>query len=83
MLRDGEWDAVRGIVDDIIGHRRRRQAKALNVDTKFLHNTPPMTPSSRPQNPQQNEAKVHGEGRLRPDVAFVEPDYINYPAAEG
>lgn len=38
MQRDGDWDAVRGIVDDIMD-TVEVVSEALNVDTKFLHNT--------------------------------------------
>ena len=38
MLRDGEWDAVHGIADDIMD-TVDVASEAMNVDTKLLHNT--------------------------------------------
>ena len=84
MLRDGEWDAVRGIVDDIMD-TVDVVSEALNVDTKFLHNTSTddaVIQTSKTLN--KNEAKEFmAKVASDPDVASVEPDYINYPAAEG
>ena len=84
MLRDGEWDAVRGIVDDIMD-TVEVVSEALNVDTKFLHNTSTddaVIQTSKTLN--KNEAKEFmAKVASDPDVASVEPDYINYPAAEG
>lgn len=84
MLRDGDWDAVRGIVDDIMD-TVDVVSEALNVDTKFLHNTSTddaVIQTSKTLN--KNEAKEFMEKVASdPDVASVEPDYINYPAAEG
>lgn len=84
MLRDGDWDAVRGIVDDIMD-TVDVVSEALNVDTKFLHNTSTddaVIQTSKTLNKNEAQefmAKVASD----PDVASVEPDYINYPAAEG
>ena len=84
MLRDGDWDAVRGIVDDIMD-TVSVVSEALNVDTKFLHNTSTddaVIQTSKTLNKNEAQefmAKVASD----PDVASVEPDYINYPAAEG
>lgn len=84
MLRDGDWDAVRGIVDDIMD-TVGVVSEALNVDTKFLHNTSTddaVIQTSKTLNKNEAQefmAKVASD----PDVASVEPDYINYPAAEG
>lgn len=84
MLRDGDWDAVRGIVDDIMDTVGIVN-EALNVDTKFLHNTSTddaVIQTSKTLNKNEAQefmAKVASD----PDVASVEPDYINYPAAEG
>lgn len=84
MLRDGDWDAVRGIVDDIMD-TVDVVSEALNVDTKFLHNTSTddaVIQTSKTLN--KNEAKEFmAKVASDPDVASVEPDYINYPAAEG
>ena len=84
MLRDGDWDAVRGIVDDIMD-TIGVVSEALNVDTKFLHNTSTddaVIQTSKTLN--KNEAKEFmAKVASDPDVASVEPDYINYPAAEG
>ena len=84
MQRDGDWDAVRGIVDDIMD-TVDVVSEALNVDTKFLHNTSTddaVIQTSKTLN--KNEAKEFMEKVASdPDVASVEPDYINYPAAEG
>lgn len=84
MLRDGDWDAVRGIVDDIMD-TVGVVSEALNVDTKFLHNTSTddaVIQTSKTLN--KNEAKEFmAKVASDPDVASVEPDYINYPAAEG
>ena len=81
MLRDGEWDAVRGIVDDIMD-TVDVVSEALNVDTKFLHNTSTddaVIQTSKTLN--KNEAKEFmAKVASDPDVASVEPDYINYPA---
>ena len=84
MQRDGDWDAVRGIVDDIMD-TVDVVSEALNVDTKFLHNTSTddaVIQTSKTLNKTEAKefmAKVASD----PDVASVEPDYINYPAAEG
>ena len=84
MLRDGDWDAVRGIVDDIMD-TVDVVSEAMNVDTKFLHNTSTddaVIQTSKTLNKNEAQefmAKVASD----PDVASVEPDYINYPAAEG
>ena len=84
MLRDGDWDAVRGIVDDIMDTVGIVN-EAMNVDTKFLHNTSTddaVIQTSKTLNKNEAQefmAKVASD----PDVASVEPDYINYPAAEG
>lgn len=84
MLRDGDWDAIRGIVDDIMD-TVDVVSEALNVDTKFLHNTSTddaVIQTSKTLNKNEAQefmAKVASD----PDVASVEPDYINYPAAEG
>lgn len=84
MLRDGDWDAVRGIVDDIMD-TVGVVSEAMNVDTKFLHNTSTddaVIQTSKTLNKNEAQefmAKVASD----PDVASVEPDYINYPAAEG
>ncbi len=84
MLRDGDWDAVRGIVDDIMD-TVGVVSEALNVDTKFLHNTSTddaVIQTSKTLNKNEAQefmAKVASD----PDVAAVEPDYISYPAAEG
>ena len=84
MLRDGDWDAVRGIVDDIMD-TVDVVSEAMNVDTKFLHNTSTddaIIQTSKTLNKNEAQefmAKVASD----PDVASVEPDYINYPAAEG
>lgn len=84
MQRDGDWDAVRGIVDDIMD-TVEVVSEALNVDTKFLHNTSTddaVIQTSKTLN--KNEAKEFmAKVASDPDVASVEPDYINYPAAEG
>lgn len=84
MQRDGDWDAVRGIVDDIMD-TVDVVSEALNVDTKFLHNTSTddaVIQTSKTLN--KNEAKEFmAKVASDPDVASVEPDYINYPAAEG
>ncbi|MEZ7669019.1 S8 family peptidase [Rothia sp. 27098_8_27] len=84
MQRDGDWDAVRGIVDDIMD-TVEVVSEALNVDTKFLHNTSTddaVIQTSKTLN--KNEAKEFmSKVASDPDVASVEPDYINYPAAEG
>lgn len=84
MLRDGDWDAIRGIVDDIMD-TVDVVSEAMNVDTKFLHNTSTddaVIQTSKTLN--KNEAKEFMEKVASdPDVASVEPDYINYPAAEG
>lgn len=84
MLRDGDWDAVRGIVDDIMD-TVGVVSEAMNVDTKFLHNT--STDDAVIQTSKtltKNEAKEFmAKVASDPDVASVEPDYINYPAAEG
>ena len=84
MQRDGDWDAVRGIVDDIMD-TVEVVSEALNVDTKFLHNTSTddaVIQASKTLN--KNEAKEFmAKVASDPDVASVEPDYINYPAAEG
>ena len=84
MLRDGDWDAVRGIVDDIMD-TVDVVSEAMNVDTKFLHNTSTddaVIQTSKTLN--KNEAKEFmAKVASDPDVASVEPDYINYPAAEG
>lgn len=84
MQRDGDWDAVRGIVDDIMD-TVEVVSEALNVDTKFLHNTSTddaVIQTSKTLN--KNEAKEFmAKIASDPDVASVEPDYINYPAAEG
>ena len=84
MLRDGDWDAVRGIVDDIMD-TVDVVSEAMDVDTKFLHNTSTddaVIQTSKTLN--KNEAKEFmAKVASDPDVASVEPDYINYPAAEG
>lgn len=84
MLRDGDWDAVHGIVDDIMD-TVDVVSEAMNVDTKFLHNT--STDDAVIQTSKtltKNEAKEFmAKVASDPDVASVEPDYINYPAAEG
>ena len=84
MLRDGDWDAIRGIVDDIMD-TVDVVSEAMNVDTKFLHNTSTddaVIQTSKTLN--KNEAKEFmAKVASDPDVASVEPDYINYPAAEG
>lgn len=84
MLRDGDWDAVRGIVDDIMD-TVDVVSEAMDVDTKFLHNTSTddaVIQTSKTLN--KNEAKdFMAKVASDPDVASVEPDYINYPAAEG
>ena len=84
MLRDGEWDAVRGTADDIMD-TVDVASEAMNVDTKLLHNTSTddtVIQTSKTLNKTEAKefmAKVASD----PDVASVEPDYINYPAAEG
>lgn len=84
MLRDGDWDAVRGIVDDIMD-TVDVVSEALNVDTKFLHNTSTDdTVIQTSKTLTKNEAKEFmAKVASDPDVASIEPDYINYPAAEG
>ena len=84
MQRDGDWDAIRGIVDDIMD-TVEVVSEAMNVNTKFLHNTSTddaVIQTSKTLNKTEAKefmAKVASD----PDVASVEPDYINYPAAEG
>ena len=84
MQRDGEGDAVHGIADDIMD-TVDVASEALNVDTKLLHNTSTddaVIQTSKTLNKTEAKefmAKVASD----PDVASVEPDYINYPAAEG
>ena len=81
MLRDGEWDAVRGIVDDIMD-TVGIVSEELNVDVKFLRNTSTddaVIQTSKSLNKYQAKEfmeKVASD----PDVASVEPDYINHPA---
>lgn len=84
MQRDGEGDAVHGIADDIMD-TVDVASEAMNVDTKLLHNTSTddaVIQTSKTLNKTEAKefmAKVASD----PDVASVEPDYINYPAAEG
>lgn len=81
LQRDGDWDAIRGIVDDIMD-TVGIVSEALNVDTKFLRNTSTddaIIQTSKSLNKYQAKefmAKVASD----PDVASVEPDYINHPA---
>ena len=81
LQRDGDWDAIRGIVDDIMD-TVGVVSEALNVDTKFLRNTSTddaIIQTSKSLNKYQAKefmAKVASD----PDVASVEPDYINHPA---
>lgn len=81
LQRDGDWDAIRGIVDDIMD-TVDVVSEALNVNAKFLHNTSTddaIIQTSKSLNKYQAKefmAKVASD----PDVASVEPDYINHPA---
>ena len=79
--RDGDWDAIRGIVDDIMD-TVEIVSEELNVDVKFLRNTSTddaVIQTSKSLNKYQAKEfmeKVASD----PDVASVEPDYINHPA---
>lgn len=79
--RDGDWDAIRGIVDDIMD-TVGIVSEELNVDVKFLRNTSTddaVIQTSKSLNKYQAKEfmeKVASD----PDVASVEPDYINHPA---
>lgn len=81
LQRDGDWDAIRGIVDDIMD-TVDVVSEALNVNAKFLHNTSTddaIIQTSKSLNKYQAKEfmeKVASD----PDVASVEPDYINHPA---
>ncbi|WP_455114843.1 S8 family peptidase [Rothia mucilaginosa] len=81
LQRDGDWDAIRGIVDDIMD-TVGIVSEELNVDVKFLRNTSTddaVIQTSKSLNKYQAKEfmeKVASD----PDVASVEPDYINHPA---
>ena len=81
LQRDGDWDAIRGIVDDIMD-TVGIVSEELNVDVKFLRNTSTddaAIQTSKSLNKYQAKEfmeKVASD----PDVASVEPDYINHPA---
>ena len=81
LQRDGDWDAIRGIVDDIMD-TVGIVSEELNVNVKFLRNTSTddaVIQTSKSLNKYQAKEfmeKVASD----PDVASVEPDYINHPA---
>ena len=81
---EGNRDAVQDIANDV-KDTVDVASESLNVDTQILRSTSTddaVIQTSKTLN--KNEAKEFmAKVASDPDVASVEPDYINYPAAEG
>lgn len=81
---EGNRDAIQDIANDV-KDTVDVASESLNVDTQILRSTSTddaVIQTSKTLN--KNEAKEFmAKVASDPDVASVEPDYINYPAAEG